>query len=61
MKFSYITWDITDETVEKFMCFHEYMNVSLHLSRFLGFIILLMEGADVRCCTVDIWRKWVIL
>ena len=61
MKFCYITWDFTDETVEKFVCFHECMHVYLHLSRFLRFIILLMEGVDVRCCTMDIWRNWVIL
>jgi hypothetical protein len=61
MKFCYITWDFTDETVEKFVCFHGFLHVYLHMSRSLGFIFLLIEGANVRCCAMDILRKWVIL
>lgn len=51
-------WNCT----RKFVCFRECIHVYRHLIRFLGFIILLIrEGADVRCCIMDIWRNWVIL
>ena len=62
--FSFVTfsWDFTVETVrETFVCFRECIHVCRHLSRYLGFIILLIECADVRCCIVGIWRNWVIL